>query len=93
MSNMTLRVPYPFLPPANSTSFLKLSLGLDARKHEVSHLLSGFIDVMAHALRSQLLGHNVELKTVLVDHVCDTPTLVNDLAPSVAVEVFRRQLR
>jgi hypothetical protein len=89
MSNMTLQIPNPFLLRSNSsTSFLKLSLGLNTRKHELLHLFSGFIDVMAHTLGSQFLGYNVELQTVLVDHVSDTPTFVNDLAPAVAVEIF-----
>jgi hypothetical protein len=92
MSNMTLLIPNPFLLRSNRTSFLKLSLGLNTRKHELLHLFSGFIDVMAHTLGSQFLGYNVELQTVLVDHVGDTPALVDDLTPAVAVEVFGGQL-
>lgn len=87
MSKMTSFIPYTLLL-SSALTILKLSLGLNGRQHELLHLLCSFIDVVAHTFRSQLLGHNVELQAVLVDHVGDTPALVNDLAPTVAVEVF-----
>lgn len=91
MSQTTSVVPNTLLTSSTiprTIVFLELGLGLDRRKHEFLHLFGGLVDVVAHTLGAQLLGYNVELQAVLVDHVGDTPALVNDLAPAVAVEVL-----
>lgn len=57
---------------------VNLQLGLfgDGRQHEVTHVLCSLVEVVRHAVTAEVLADDVELDAVLVDHICDTVTML-----------------
>jgi hypothetical protein len=87
---------------------LQLRLLLQAGQQHVPDITSRFIEEEAHSVASKMLRDDVKLNAgielvivniscsqclpVLVDHICDTPATIDDLTPTITVEVFRTQL-
>jgi hypothetical protein len=66
---------------------------LESSHHQITNIASSLVEIEAHTLRAETLANNVELNAILVDYVSKTPTVVNNLAPAVAVEVLAGKLR
>jgi len=72
---------------------LQLGLGrFQAREQHIPDVARGLVEVEAHSLAAEFLGYDVELYAILVNHISDSPPLVHNLTPSIAVEVLRTQL-
>jgi len=65
---------------------------LESWEKHFSDIVRSFVQIEAHSICAEVLADDVELYTVLVDHIRDTPALVDDLRPAIAVEVLTAQL-
>jgi len=78
---------------ANEANNLQLRLRrLESLDHQVTHIARSLLEIEAHPLRTQPLANNIKLNAILINHVRKTPALINNLTPSIAIEVLAAQL-
>merc|ERR1712000_386817 len=92
-SSLKTHPPISLLPQLRTKLRLKLGLALQLWHHHVPDVTCRLVDIEGHTLAAQVLGHNVKLEAVLVDHVGNAPSVINDLAPTISIEELTRQLR
>merc|ERR1712000_185658 len=92
-SSLKTHPPISLLPQLRTKLRLKLGLALQLWHHHVPNVTRSLIDIEGHTLAARVLGHDVELDTVLVDHIGNSPSVINDLAPTISIEELTRQLR
>jgi hypothetical protein len=66
---------------------------LESSHHQITNIASSLVEIEVHTFQAETLANNVELNAILVNYVSKTPTVVNNLAPAVAVKVLAGKLR